>query len=347
MKCRVSRWPDRKARALRPTVVELEDRLVPTTFTVTQFSDGTSLGTLRWAINQADQTPGQDTVVLRPGVYTLTQSGPETTGGQTGCASGRGQRHDQGRGAGKTHIVAAGLDDHVFHVAGGIVKFSGLTISGGEAVQGGGILIDSGNVTIANCVLTANDAEGIAGSAGQGGALYQASGSLNVTNTTVSGNLALGAAAMSSSPLAGGAGEGGGFYLDLGVSAALNRVRFANNAAQGGQSSTATSSQGGYAAGGAIKGTGITLTIAQSTFTGNRAIGGIGLDASSALTGGDAYGGAISVQTASTLTLHSTAVSTNQAAGGDGGTGATGGDGGRGGRRRGLRCLRQHADEHR
>ncbi len=85
MKCRVSRWPDRKARALRPTVVELEDRLVPTTFTVTQFSDGNSLGTLRWAINQADQTPGQDTVVLRPGVYTLTQSGSETTGGQTGA----------------------------------------------------------------------------------------------------------------------------------------------------------------------------------------------------------------------------------------------------------------------
>ena len=189
----------RRARAFRPTVLGLEDRLAPATFTVTQFGDGTSTGTLRWAINQADQTPGQNTVVLRPGVYTLTQSGPEAPGGQTGALQVAGNVTIKGSDAGRTHIVAVGLGDRVFHVISGNVKFSGVTISGGEAAEGGGILIDSGNVTIINSVITANQADGVAGGAGQGGGLYQTSGSLTVTNTTVAGNLAVGAAALANS----------------------------------------------------------------------------------------------------------------------------------------------------
>ena len=328
MKWRVAGRSGRRVRALVPAVVGLEDRLVLSTFTVTQFSDGTSTGTLRWAINQADQTPGQNTVVLRPGVYTLTDSGPETPGGAAGALQVAGKVSIKGAGAGRTQIVAVGLGDHVFHVTGGNVKFSGLTISGGDATQGGGILIDSGNVTIVNSVLTANDAEGVAGGAGQGGALYQASGTLRVTNTTVAGNLAVGASAVSSSPFLGGAGEGGGFYLSAGVSAALNSVRFVSNTAEGGQSSTTASSQGGFAAGGAIRGIGATVAISQSSVVGDRAIGGIGLDGASAGTGGDVFGGAISVQTGSVLSLRNTTVSSNLANGGNGGTGASGGSGG-------------------
>ena len=89
MKLREAGRRGRRERALVPTFVGLEDRLVPATFSVTQFGDGTAVGTLRWAVDQADLSPGQNTVVLRPGVYTLTQSGPETAGGQTGASRSR------------------------------------------------------------------------------------------------------------------------------------------------------------------------------------------------------------------------------------------------------------------
>ena len=167
--------------------------------------------------------------------------------------------------------------------------------------------------------LTANDAEGVPGGPA-GGCLYQASSTLKVSNTTVAGNLAVGAAAVSSSPFLGGAGEGGGFYLNTGVSAALKRVRFVSNTAEGGQSSTTASSQGGFAAGGAIRESGPHWRSrkARSSATGRSAE--FGLDATSAGTGGDVYGGAISVQTGSALILRNTTVSSNQATGGDGGT---------------------------
>jgi hypothetical protein len=324
------RHSKRKSHAVRPAVMTLEARLVPATFVATQFADGISTGTLRWAILQADQTPGSNTVVLRPGTYTLTRIAGTGIPGQTGALQVQGDVTIKGAGPTRTQVVANALGDHVFHVTGGNVIFSGLTISGGSAAQGGGVLIDSGNIKITHCVLASNVAAGAPGGSGEGGALYQAAGSLLVTNTAVSGNLALGSDAPSGSAALGGPGAGGGFFLGDKVTAQLVQDGFSNNSAQGGKSSTLSGSAGGFGAGGAIRGVNVSLSISQSSFTNNRATGGAGVDATNAPPGGEAIGGAIAVQTDATLVLTHSAFSGNQAIGGIGGNGSAGGDGGDG-----------------
>lgn len=68
------------------------------------------------------------------------------------------------------------------------VKISNLTLTGGRANTGAGIL-SQGNLTIKNSTLTGNHAAGIDGS---GGALDTLAGSLLITNSTISGNTAEG-----------------------------------------------------------------------------------------------------------------------------------------------------------
>ena len=233
MNWRISGRPRRRCRAFAPAFATLEERLAPATFVVTQFGDGVTRGTLRWAINQADQTRGPDTVLLKAGTYTLTRVGPEGNGGQTGALQVAGDVTIEGAGAARTKIVASGLSDRAFHVTGGNVTFSGLTISGGQAVQGGGILVDTGHVSLTHCVLSANVAQGVDGGAGQGGALYQTAGFLAVVDTQVTGNRAIGADAVTGSTSAGGSGEGGGFYLDSHVVATMSHVNFTDNTATG------------------------------------------------------------------------------------------------------------------
>ena len=61
----------RKPRTLRQaparcrlSVESLEDRLVPTTFTASRLADDALAGSLRWAINQANAVPGDDTITF-------------------------------------------------------------------------------------------------------------------------------------------------------------------------------------------------------------------------------------------------------------------------------------------
>jgi hypothetical protein len=313
---------------LRLAVIRLEERLAPATFVATRFTDGTGPGTLRWAILQADQTPGSNTVDLRPGTYTLTLTGGIGAPGQTGALVVQGNVTIAGAGPHKTRVNAGALGDRAFHVTSGNVTFSDLTITGGHAAQGGGILIDTGNVKIVHCVLATNVAAGIDGGKGQGGALYQSAGSLDVSNTAVTGNSAQGGDAPSDSVLNGGSGEGGGFYLSDSVTAHLARDTFTGNSAQGGRGPRFSPDTGGFAGGGAIRAIGDSLTITESSFANNRATGGAGADAEIATTGGQASGGAISVQSSATLVLTHSALSDNQALGGTGGNGPLAGDGG-------------------
>ncbi len=94
-----------------------------------------------------------------------------------------------------------GLDGRVFHISGGFVTISSLRISkgflSGTGISGfgGGVLVDGGNLTINNCLISENSA--LAG----GGAVVDPGGTLTITNSTLSGNFANGG---------GGVGNGGG-----------------------------------------------------------------------------------------------------------------------------------------
>jgi WD40-like Beta Propeller Repeat/Carboxypeptidase regulatory-like domain len=94
-----------------------------------------------------------------------------------------------------------GLDGRVFHISGGFVTISSLRISkgflSGTGISGfgGGVLVDGGNLTINNCLISENSA--LAG----GGAVVDPDGTLTITNSTLSGNFANGG---------GGVANGGG-----------------------------------------------------------------------------------------------------------------------------------------
>jgi hypothetical protein len=62
---------------LRPLLVPLDERLLLSTFTVTSAADNSAIGTLRWAVAEANSGTGTSTINFRlgtaPATITLTQ----------------------------------------------------------------------------------------------------------------------------------------------------------------------------------------------------------------------------------------------------------------------------------
>ena len=172
------------------------------TFTVTRTADDLSPGSLRSAIAQA--AAGGGTVVFNipttdPGVSNGTATitlllgplvvpsslsivGPNMPSGAIVVSGGTGANQSR-----------------IFSVTGGMVAFSNLTITNGNASQsnvnfpesgGGGGILNSANLTLTNCAVTGNSANpGNGPTAGGAGINNSGTGaSLTMTNCTVSGN---------------------------------------------------------------------------------------------------------------------------------------------------------------
>src|SRR5215831_8661307 len=69
----------RAAQRARLRLEALEDRYVPSTFTVNNLLDDGSVGSLRWAVGQANSNPGNNTINLSGTQLELT----DTTGTET------------------------------------------------------------------------------------------------------------------------------------------------------------------------------------------------------------------------------------------------------------------------
>lgn len=128
----LARGPARRWRSARPGVESLEGRLVLSTLTVTSPADD-GPGSLRAAVLGAH---GGDTIQFSPA---LKGQAIHLTCGE--IAIGQGLTI-LGPGAGKLEVDAGG-HSRVFDVtaATASVTLSGLTISGGSAAQGGGVLV--------------------------------------------------------------------------------------------------------------------------------------------------------------------------------------------------------------
>jgi len=166
----------------------------------------------------------------------------------------------------------------IFQIA-NYVTLAGLTIANGNSPEGGGgIFVNSGRVTIVDCVISGNSASG-------GGGIYgYIASTVNLINSTVSGNSAdagggvylagsmgsilLGPAylAMTNSTISGNvAGDGGGLF-NRGSATIINSTISANSGSLGG----GIKNQGTGFLDGA-------LTITNSTVTGNSALEGGGI----------------------------------------------------------------------
>jgi fibronectin-binding autotransporter adhesin len=204
--------PIRKAsHRFRPALEVLEDRWVPSTFTVNSTADlgtGSGLaGDLRYCINQANSAGGDETIVFDKTAFKTAQK-ITLTGTQLELTDKTGTETITAPKAGVT--VSGGGLSRVFQVDGGVAAtISGMTITGGSAANGGGLENLAGTVTLTNCTVSGNTA-----STECGGGLYTFNGTLSLTNCTVSGNYAYNA--------------GGGLY-SLNGTASLSKCTVTSN----------------------------------------------------------------------------------------------------------------------
>jgi CSLREA domain-containing protein len=217
---------------------------------------------LREALELANANPGADTVSFDAGL----------AGGTINLNAGLGQlvisqsATVTGLGANLLKINAGG-NSRVLHITGGTVGVSGLTLTGGNASQGGGLLSEAAATT----TITAMAIEGnTATSATNAGGGIWAAGILNVFASTISSNTApsgrgggihaTGITAIASSTISGNsAGGHGGGLIHMG----LSTVSIFQ--------STITGNTAGGSGGGVYKAGGI-ATITGSIISGNTAV---------------------------------------------------------------------------
>lgn len=273
--------------------------------TVTNLRDDGSPGSLRTTI--ADAAPGS-IITFAPGLLgTIRLSQGELVLDKPLTIEGPGSDRltIQGNHSGR-----------IFDIQAAPINVSGLTITGGQAPQGGGIAIAPGGfLGLTSSVVTANLARGGHGQAGQGGGIYVAGGgTLNLITSTISDNAALGGP--------GKPGEGGGIFQAGGptFSAISGSTIFANRA-QGGNGPV-----GGHGGGGGINAHG-PLGVTNSSIINNESIGGNG-----GTFAGFAVAGGLIVENAiippgraqgASLTMNTTQISGNRTVGGRGAVGGS------------------------
>ncbi len=262
---RRSRRHDRTPRArIVPRLEVLEDRLTPTTFTPTVFTDNLTGGTLREAVINANSDTGTatDTIQLSAGTYTLSIANiannhdVSSTQGDLNITSTAHALIIQGAtdaNGNPTSIIDQTAVDRVIQIlnldggSAATVTFKNLIIEGGNAqddgsagakaglsdARGGGILNDGGNVTLSNVVVRSNQATAGAALSAQGGGIYAQDGALTISNSVIQKNTA-------TAGLGGADSFGGGVSIvSTGASTiqlSVTNSTVASNTAQGGDS---------------------------------------------------------------------------------------------------------------
>jgi hypothetical protein len=304
-----SRTACKRQVRIRPCLDVLEDRSLPSVFTVTNLQDSGE-GSLRQAI--LDASAAEDNTIALAVTGTIDLASPLP---QLGT-----DLNIQGPGAALLTVQRSTPDDtpdfSVFTVYSATVNISGLTIAHGSDVLGGGIFNDGGIVSVNDCLLMGNSAlrgggitnfgylsasnctiaDNTAASKGGGIANF---GSLTVTYTDISGNSASTGGAIYNfgeatltiaySTLAGNAADfGGGIDINGGMVTVSSSTLAGNAATLGGgilnsfsgvltlSNCTVAKNSATYQGGGVDNDGGI-LTISNATFSANSAGQGGGL----------------------------------------------------------------------
>jgi len=193
---------------------------------------------------------GSDEIILPAGTYTLTIPGTNETASADGDLNIFSNVTISGADASTTIIDGNGtvtgeraIDIGLIGNSNISVAINDVTIRNGATTTTGGGILNRGNTTFTNVVISGNTA------AQSGGGIYNSLGNMTLTNATVSGNTA--------------ATSGGGLYNISGLTILNSTI--SENTATGGL-------------GGAIAGLGNSLTVTDSTIKDNTAaIGGGGV----------------------------------------------------------------------
>jgi predicted outer membrane repeat protein len=227
------RRPDRGRRAA--TVEDLEGRtLLSGTYTVTLTGHNpATVGTLPWAVKQADSHPGSviDFGSLFDSPQTITLNATLNLTANVTI-----------EGPGAANLTVSGGDQvRVFSVGGGVnADIKNLTIAHGYDAEDGGGVLNQGSLNLGHVVITANRG-------GFEGGGIENLGNLTVNHSTVSGN---------------GADLSGGGLCDYGSTLSILNSTFSGN-------SVGALGDGGN--GGALFASGRNASVANCTFAGNTA----------------------------------------------------------------------------
>ena len=315
-------------QSVRPHLEDLESRQVPSTVTVTTPADS-GPGSLRQALLDAQEGDTIDfDAALAGQTITLTSGELAITKGVDIEGPGASQLTISGNHHGRVFDISQG---------GLTVTIAGLTITNGllmgPAVQGGGIFVAGGTVTLADCTLSNNEANAVPPDAqtvpmAQGGGIYMAGGNVSLADCTLSNNTAI--VSVNFSFLTGGEGSGGGIYV-AGGSLVVNASTLDHNRATGGPGRGGPAAgPGGPGLGGGIYLADGSLQINRSTLASNQVTGGTGGGSSGAVGGaGGLASGAGAYMAGGRLEVDDSTVAASQATGGNGGAGrVNGGSGG-------------------
>ena len=239
----------RKRWRLQPTLLALEDRKLLSSIIVNNPTDTPIAGQtdLRQAIVQANTAGGDQTITFEKKVFKSPQTITlDPTQGQLELSDTTGTETITGPKAGVT--VSGGGLSRVFQVDGMVsASISGLTITGGSANDGGGLL-NLGTTTLTNCTVSGSTATASYPYGGQGGGGIDSQGGTLVVKSC---------AFINNSAPAGGGGAIEVSNLNSPGSLSVSGSTFTGNVAGGG--------------GGAIQDAWTTMTVSNSTFTSNSA----------------------------------------------------------------------------
>src|SRR5262245_45937557 len=167
----------KRALAAHLSVERLEDRTVPSTFTVRNLADS-GPESLRQAVLDANANPGADLIRFAPaardGTITLTSGELSITDDLTID------------GPGADRLAVSGNDaSRVFNVgSGAVVSIDGLTVTHGRGLLRGGGILNAGDLTLSHAVVSDNEVVGLPGTTPAVDAF--GGGILNTTTLTVS-----------------------------------------------------------------------------------------------------------------------------------------------------------------
>jgi hypothetical protein len=195
---------------LKPVLLRLEDRRLLTTFTVTNTFDSLSsgyptTGTLRWAVEQADQAGGNEvidfdsTVFDTPQTITITQiDAPIEIGPESASIT------INGPGANLLTINPSSLGGAFQVDSSATATISGLTITNASLEpQPNGAVSDFGTLNLSNCTFTNNTISAVyvtgkatitdctmtGGDSYFGAGVYVKSGTATISNCTIENNV--------------------------------------------------------------------------------------------------------------------------------------------------------------
>jgi hypothetical protein len=264
----------RKRAVAAPLSVEwLEERTVPSTFTVRNLADS-GPGSLRQAVLDANANPGPDVIRFAPAARDGTIA---LTGGQLNVTDNLTID-----GPGAERLAVSGNDvSRVFQISPDVAaSIDGLTVTHGHALLRGGGILNAGTLTLSDAVVSDNQVVGLPGAVmavdAFGGGILN-TGALTVRDTLFAGNRSTGGDGLPGGPGSGGLG---GAIMSLGTASApatatVSHSTFLGNQAAGGAAGAGSPfTRSGI--GGAIMNDAGTFTVRQSLFLDNQAVGGFG-----------------------------------------------------------------------